>query len=97
MLKADDARKALRSTFIQNQTNGVRYAEPILDYREPRFQGPNEGDIYDSEQKEYWEPLPCSNPAPTRTMLRTRAPARTVLNTSVAACEHRTLLSSPSL
>ncbi|HWI57295.1 MAG TPA: peptidase M19, partial [Bacillota bacterium] len=57
VLKEDDTRKGLRAAFIQAQTNGVRYAEPIKDYREPRFQGPNQGDVYDSDQKEYWEAI----------------------------------------
>lgn len=57
VLKDDDHRKGLRRALLSAQTNGVRYVEPLSDFREHRFQGPNEGKVYDGEEKEHWEAI----------------------------------------
>ena len=58
VVKEDDLRKGARAVNLRNQRNGVRYAEPINDYREHRFQGPNSASpLYDGDQKEYWEAI----------------------------------------
>jgi hypothetical protein len=63
VLKGDEIRDVVRSNRVELQSNGVRYVEPIVDYREHRFQGPNnesaplERPIYDGEEKEAWEAM----------------------------------------
>ncbi len=56
-LKHDSVRKGLAREYLARQTNGVRYAEPIRDYREHRFQPPGDGDFYSGEEREYWEAM----------------------------------------
>lgn len=56
-IKDDARRKHLQAHFVYLQQNGVRYAEPLIDYRSHRFEGPNEGAVYLPEQKEMWEAI----------------------------------------
>jgi hypothetical protein len=55
--KDDTVRKDYRAQWVGVQQNGVRYTEPLIDYRSHRFEGHNEGVVYSSEQKEMWEAI----------------------------------------
>ncbi|MBK9140839.1 MAG: hypothetical protein IPM17_19150 [Verrucomicrobia bacterium] len=69
VLKGDAARTNLLVGALAAQSNGVRYADPLRDYRASRFEGPNElklidvydgpvfSGVYDKEEKEFWEAI----------------------------------------
>jgi microsomal dipeptidase-like Zn-dependent dipeptidase len=50
-------RTRLREQFVYAQTNGVRYASPISDYREYRWEGFLHGDVYNDDDKDAWESI----------------------------------------
>jgi microsomal dipeptidase-like Zn-dependent dipeptidase len=62
VLKDDNQRKGSWRGDVLAQANGVRYAEPLGDYRHLRFEGPAEGDDltthgYTTEEREIWEAI----------------------------------------
>lgn len=51
----DAARKDLRRECVDAQSNGVRYSEPIVDYRQYRFEGALTADeIYTADEQDIW-------------------------------------------
>jgi microsomal dipeptidase-like Zn-dependent dipeptidase len=50
-------RRWTRRAHVYAQRDGVRYQEPIRDYRAYRFEGVLERDVYDMEQRDVWEAI----------------------------------------
>lgn len=56
----DDLREPLRPAQVDSQRNGVRYVEPLCDYRHYRFTGVLDGNVYSSEERDIWQALAIS-------------------------------------
>jgi microsomal dipeptidase-like Zn-dependent dipeptidase len=52
-----DQRKQLRRGYVYAQANGVRYTQPIKDYRAYRFEGVLYDDVYNMEERDIWEAI----------------------------------------
>jgi hypothetical protein len=52
-----EQRKQLRRGYVYAQVNGVRYAQPIKDYRAYRFEGVLYEDVYNMEERDIWEAI----------------------------------------
>jgi microsomal dipeptidase-like Zn-dependent dipeptidase len=52
-----EQRRQSRSGYVYAQTNGVRYSQPIKDYRAYRFEGVLYDDVYNMEERDIWEAI----------------------------------------
>ena len=52
-----DHRRWARRAHVNAQQRGVRYDQPIRDYRAYRFEGVLERDVYDMEERDVWEAI----------------------------------------
>jgi microsomal dipeptidase-like Zn-dependent dipeptidase len=52
-----EERKLLRREYVYAQANGVRYDQPIRDYRAYRFEGVLYDDVYNMEERDIWEAI----------------------------------------